>query len=123
MNSHETPADQRATDAPRAEPLNIFFRLLIPSTGLFVFFTLVWMVSLLGDSPSPVARWFAQYGMWPIGVFFVISMVAGILALGVDNQRNRQAWSQLEARLKQAEGNATENADSSCELPPGPPVD
>ncbi|MDA0835265.1 MAG: hypothetical protein O2955_20430 [Planctomycetota bacterium] len=103
MNEENTANDQNGSDKPPVEPLNIFFRLLIPSTVLFVFFTLVWMVSLLGDSPSPVARWFVNNGMWPIGVCFVISIVVGVLALGIDNKHNRTSYAQLEEKLKNSD--------------------
>ncbi len=93
------------TEAQSASPLNPFFRLLIPSTVLFVVFTLAWLVASLGDSASPVAQWFARNGHWPIAMFFATSLLCGILALGVDNRQNND-WTRLQRRLQESAENA-----------------
>ncbi|MFN0197713.1 MAG: hypothetical protein ACKVT0_13295 [Planctomycetaceae bacterium] len=101
----EQDGNRPQAETPPISSLNPFFRLLIPSTVLFVFFTLAWLVASLGDAASPVAQWFARNGHWPIALFFATSLLCGILALGLDNHQNN-AWIKLHQRLQESAENA-----------------
>jgi hypothetical protein len=70
--------------SPTTKP-NIFFRLVIPCSGLFVITVLAMLVASF-DARSPAAQFFNRYGVILMIVEVVAVLGLGFLAMAVDRR-------------------------------------
>jgi len=107
--SNEKTTNQQAAD--RAEPVNLFFRLVVIAAGAFIVTVLASVATMFGDESAPLTQFLNQYGGFLMAGEVAATLIFGLLALITDRRQSERRL-ELQAKLAATSASKSEN-DSS----------